>query len=61
MRYLRRGVLPIFHDNTKGHHYSLYVALLEEAKLFQISLLEKWLKNKGYFEALKIKAAGDTR
>jgi hypothetical protein len=28
---------------------------LEEAKFFQISRLEKWLKNRGYLETVKIK------
>jgi len=61
LRYLRRSVLPIFYDRVKGHNYSLYVALLEEAKYFQIPRLEDWLKRKGYLEAIKIKYSGDVR
>ena len=54
LRYLRRGVLPIFYDNTKGHDYALYLALFEEARYFQIPRLEKWLHDKGYLQAIKI-------
>jgi len=39
-------VLPIFYDNAKGHNHALYLALWEEAKYFQISRLEHWLKSK---------------
>ncbi|KAF4628219.1 hypothetical protein G7Y89_g9933 [Cudoniella acicularis] len=46
LRYLRRGVLPIFYDRVKGHNYSLYLALLGKAKYFQILRLENWLKRK---------------
>jgi hypothetical protein len=55
LRYLRRGVLPIFYDKMKGHDYSLYLALLEETKYFQIPRLEEWLEKKQYLYALKIK------
>ncbi|KAH6716314.1 BTB/POZ protein [Leptodontidium sp. MPI-SDFR-AT-0119] len=61
LRYLRRGVLPIFYDSAKGHDYSLYLALLEEAKYFQIPRLENWLKRRGYLEAIKIRYSGDVR
>ncbi|KAI9778590.1 MAG: hypothetical protein M1839_007983 [Geoglossum umbratile] len=53
LRYLRRGVLPVFYDNAKGHDHALYLALLEEAKYFQIPRLEKWLGNKTYLKAVK--------
>src|SRR4051812_26960470 len=32
LRYLRRGVFPLFFDLEKGHDYSLYLSLLEEAR-----------------------------
>jgi len=54
LRYLRRGVLPIFYDNLKGHDHGMYLALLEEAKYFQIPRLEKWIRDKEYFQAVKI-------
>jgi BTB/POZ domain-containing protein KCTD9 len=53
--YLRRGILPVFYDNAKGHDHALYLALLEEAKYFQIPRLEKWIEDKTYLEAVKIK------
>jgi len=55
LRYLRRGVLPIFYDKMKGHDYALYLALLEEAKYFQITRLKDWLEKKQYLLTLKTK------
>lgn len=55
LRYLRRGILPIFYDKAKGHDESLYIALLGEAKYFQIPHLQKWLEEKRYFNAVKIR------
>ncbi|KAI9773729.1 MAG: hypothetical protein M1839_002027 [Geoglossum umbratile] len=46
LRYLRRAVLPVFYDKLKGHDHALYLALLEEAKYFQIARLAKWLEEK---------------
>ncbi|CAG8958580.1 hypothetical protein HYFRA_00009897 [Hymenoscyphus fraxineus] len=54
LRYLRRGVYPIFYDKLKGHDYALYLALLQEAKYFGIELLQNWLENKNYLQAVKI-------
>jgi BTB/POZ domain-containing protein KCTD9 len=53
LRYLRRGVLPFFYDKLKGHDYALYLALLQEARYFQIPRLEEWLERKQYLHALK--------
>ena len=53
LAYLRRGVLPLFYDNAKGHDHTLYVALLE-ARYFQIARLEKWIRDKLYLQAVKI-------
>jgi hypothetical protein len=50
MRYLRRRMLPVFYDNVIGHDHTLYLALLEEVKHFQIPRLENWLKGKGIFK-----------
>lgn len=55
LRYLRRSVLPIFYDDLKGHQHALYLALLEEAKHFQIPRLEAWLKGKGYLQVVQIR------
>lgn len=52
LRYLRRGILPIFYDKMKGHDYALYLALLEEAKYFQITQLKQWLEKKRYLHAI---------
>lgn len=54
LRYLRRGVLPIFYDKAKGHDYARYLALAEEANYFQIARLEKWIKDKTYLQVVKI-------
>ncbi|KAK4980969.1 hypothetical protein LTR28_010467 [Elasticomyces elasticus] len=57
LRYLRRGVLPVFYDMHKGHDYALYLALLEEAKYFQIPRLQEWLENKRYLRALMVECS----
>lgn len=54
IRYLRRGVFPIFYDRVKGHDYALYFALLQEAKYFQITKLVDWLEKKRYLSAVKV-------
>jgi hypothetical protein len=54
LRYLRRGVLPIFYDKIKGHDHALYLALLEEAKYLQIPRLQKWLEEKRYLKAVTV-------
>lgn len=54
LRYLRRGVFPIFYDKVKGHDYAMYVALLHEAKYFQIANLMNWLETKRYLNAVKV-------
>ena len=54
LRYLRRGVFPIFYDKMRGHDYLMYLALLEEARYFQITQLQEWLEKKQYLRVLKI-------
>jgi hypothetical protein len=54
LRYLRRGVFPLFFDAAKGHDYHLYLSLLEEARYFQIPRLQEWLEKKRYLEAVKV-------
>ena len=55
LRYLRRGVLPIFFDQARGHDYALYLSLLEEARYFGICRLEEWLANKRYLDVFEIR------
>jgi BTB/POZ domain-containing protein KCTD9 len=54
LHYLRRGVLPIFYDASRGHDHALYLALLVEARYFQIPRLEAWLKEERYLQAIKL-------
>jgi hypothetical protein len=54
LRYLRRGVLPVFYDRLKGHDYALYGALLEEARFFRIDTLEKWLREQKYLQVIQV-------
>ena len=54
LRYLRRGVFPLFFDAAKGHDHYRYLALLEEARYFQIPRLQNWLEKKRYFEAVEV-------
>ncbi|KAL3421725.1 hypothetical protein PVAG01_05881 [Phlyctema vagabunda] len=54
LQYLRRGVFPIFFDDARGHDHVRYLALLEEAKYFQIARLEAWLRNKTYLRAVRV-------
>ncbi|CAG8971121.1 hypothetical protein HYALB_00008598 [Hymenoscyphus albidus] len=58
LQYLRRGVLPVFHDNSRGHDHTLYSALLVEAKYLQIDHLVKWIEQKKYLEAIKVSFEG---
>ncbi|KAB5578302.1 hypothetical protein GE09DRAFT_1052363 [Coniochaeta sp. 2T2.1] len=61
LRYLRRGVLPIFFDQARGHDYALYLSLLEEARYFGIFRLEEWLANKRYLNVFEIKRTLEIR
>jgi len=55
LRYLRTGVLPVFYNRETGHDFALYQALLEESKYFAIDRLQKWLCERKYLEAVKIR------
>lgn len=46
--------MPIFYDNGKGHEYTLYLAVLEQARFFGVEPLRKWLEEQKYLEAVKI-------
>jgi phytoene desaturase (3,4-didehydrolycopene-forming) len=54
LRYLRRGVFPVFFDIAKGHDYHLYLSLEEEAQYFQITRLRVWLANRCYLKAVHV-------
>lgn len=53
LRYLRRGVFPLFYEESKGHNFGLYLALLKEARYFKIKRLEQWLDKKRYLDTVK--------
>ncbi|KAL4888604.1 BTB/POZ protein [Aspergillus ambiguus] len=57
LRYLRRGMYPIFYDRVKGHDYALYAALLAEAEYFGIADLQDWLKKQRYLEVVRVEMA----
>ncbi len=59
LRYLRRGVLPLFYDNSKGHDHALYLALLVDARYFQIPRLEAWIKDKRYLHMVKLEYSAE--
>jgi BTB/POZ domain-containing protein KCTD9 len=61
LRYLRRAVFPLFYDLAKGHNHALYLALLGEARYFQIPRLQNWLENKDYFHAIKVQCTVETQ
>ncbi|KAJ9137728.1 hypothetical protein NKR23_g8963 [Pleurostoma richardsiae] len=54
LRFLRRGVYPLFFDVVKGHDHILYHSLQEEARYFGIPRLEDWLEQKRYLEAVRV-------
>ncbi|KAB8071045.1 BTB/POZ protein [Aspergillus leporis] len=54
LRYLRRGLFPLFYDRVRGHNYGLYIALLDEARYFGIDKLVSWLEAKEYIHAVKV-------
>jgi hypothetical protein len=52
-------VLPIFYDAAKGHNHALYLALLGEARYFQIHRLQEWLEDKQYFDVVKVQRSAE--
>ena len=55
LRFLRHGVFPIFYEPVKGHDQAMYLALLEEAKFFQVTRLINWLEKRNYCKAVTIR------
>ncbi|KAL4810941.1 hypothetical protein BDV18DRAFT_155557 [Aspergillus unguis] len=54
LRFLRRGVYPVFYDTVKGHDLALYHDLLREAKFYEVFRLQRWLEEKQYMDAVKV-------
>jgi phytoene desaturase (3,4-didehydrolycopene-forming) len=54
LRYLRRGVLPVFYDVQKGHDEALYDALLKEVSFLGIAALESYLENRTYLDRVAV-------
>jgi BTB/POZ domain-containing protein KCTD9 len=52
LNYLRRGVFPLAFDRQKGHDYSLYAKIFEEAKYFQCPLLIMRLEDECYYKCV---------
>lgn len=57
LRYLQRGVLPVFWSLEQGFNYGLYAALLQEARYFGVQNLEKWIAEKKYLNTITIQQA----
>lgn len=55
LRYLRRRLLPIMYDRIHGFDHAFYRALHKEAEYFGIDLLRKWIEEKGYLAAVKVR------
>ncbi|ORY55912.1 BTB/POZ protein [Pseudomassariella vexata] len=54
LRYLRRGIRPVFWDLTKGHDYVQYNALLEEARYFGVRELVSWIERQEYHDVVSV-------
>jgi hypothetical protein len=55
LRFLRRGVLPIIYDKSRGFDHAFYQALREEAGYFGIKPLREWAEERTYTRAVTIK------
>ena len=56
LRYLRTKTFPLFYDNRGGHDICLYLALLQQAKFYQVEPLESWIMANKYLDAVKTKS-----
>ncbi|KAL9627161.1 MAG: hypothetical protein Q9164_007687, partial [Protoblastenia rupestris] len=54
LRYSRCGVLPVVYEKGYGFDPASYQALKEEASYFGVEPLHKWIKKKGYLQAVTI-------
>ena len=55
--YLRRGVLPLVYQKTQGFDSAFYQTLQEEALYLGVEPLHKWIKEKGYLQAVTIQCS----
>lgn len=53
LRYLRTGMYPLFYDSTNGHDEPQYLALLNQARFYEIGKLEDWLTSKEYLNVVQ--------
>lgn len=54
LRYLRRGVFPLFYKATHGFDFGLYQALQEEASYFGIEDLHIWIRDRKYAQVVRV-------
>ncbi|KAL2108655.1 hypothetical protein VUR80DRAFT_3553 [Thermomyces stellatus] len=59
--YLRRGTYPLVIDAEGRHDISTYLAILEEAKHFELDRLAAWIEEGGFAEAAKIECTATIR
>ena len=59
LRYLRRGVFPLFYKATYGFDFALYQALQEEALYFGIEDLHIWIKDQKYAQIVRVQYTMD--
>ncbi|KAF2837206.1 hypothetical protein M501DRAFT_937766, partial [Patellaria atrata CBS 101060] len=55
LRFLRRKIFPVLYDRIKGHDDAMYLAILEDARYYDIPPLVEWLEQKRYNDAVKIR------
>jgi hypothetical protein len=56
LNFMRRpSVFPVFWSQDKGFDYNLYQRLQAEAEYFQMSSLDKWIKEEKYLQAVTIR------
>jgi hypothetical protein len=59
LRFLRRpSKFPVFWSKNKGHDFSMYQALQQEAEFFGVDGLAEWLKEKKYLKAVIVTTEG---
>ncbi len=59
LRYLRRGVFPLFYNRANGFDEGLYTLLMHEADFFGIDKLTKWIAYKRYEEVVTVHHTAD--
>lgn len=52
-------MLPIIYEKSHGFDHAFYKAIQEEADYFGIEPLHRWLKEKGYVQAVKIQYSAE--